>query len=130
MRTLINLALTIASTALALWVVVALVPGITLDPQGSSEGVAFVVVAAAFVVVNAVLGTVLHAISWPLSCVTLGLFALVVNGAVLLAVPWVLDQLALGRGTLVIDGWWAAIFGAAILGLTQAVIGMVTAPAR
>lgn len=130
MRTLINLALTTISTALALWVMVAVVPGIDLVPQGSSEGMAFIVVAVAFIVVNAVLGTILRTLSAPLSCLTLGLFALVINGAVLLAVPWVLDRLALGLGTLAIDGWWPAIIGAIVLALAQAVIGLVTSPAR
>jgi putative membrane protein len=65
-------------SALALWVVAQIVPGIEVRDFGAAL-LATVVIA----IVGAVVGPVLRFLAWPLTFVTLGLFLLVINAIVL-----------------------------------------------
>lgn len=73
-------------------------------------------VAVIFGVVNAVIGPVLRLAALPLTVLTLGLFALVVNGIVLAIVAGLTDHLQTGG-----FGW--AVLGALILTLASTVLG-------
>lgn len=126
MRSLIAFVLDIIVVALALWVVVRFVPGVDLVAGGDlSIEWTFVAVAAVFVVVNAVLNPILKFIGMPLTCLTLGLFALVINAAILAVVAWVSREIGLG---LYIDGFWPAVIGAAVLGVVRWLLSLVTEP--
>jgi putative membrane protein len=103
----------------ALWLTILILPG--LDYQGPFWE--FVVVAAIFAVVNAFIRPVAQLLSLPISILTLGLFALVVNALMFLLADWLAsDVLDLG---LRVDGFWAAFFGALAMALTSWVIGLV-----
>ena len=65
-------------SALALWLVARIVPGIEVRDFGAAL-LATVVIA----VVNAVIGPVLRFFAWPLAVLTLGLFKLVINAVLL-----------------------------------------------
>src|SRR5262249_45366971 len=65
-------------SALALWLVARLVPGITLRGFGDAL-IATVVIA----IVNATIGVVLKFLMFPLTVLTLGLFLLVIDAALL-----------------------------------------------
>jgi putative membrane protein len=65
-------------SALALWLVARIVPGIEVRDFGAAL-LATVVIA----VVNAVIGPVLRFFAWPLTVLTLGLFKLVINAVLL-----------------------------------------------
>lgn len=131
MGTLIRWLLDIIVTAIALWVVTALVPGVAiLPPDGViyadgqyDHALVFLGVAAVFIVINAIVSPVLHTLGLPITCLTLGLFALVINAAILLLTAWLSNQLGLG---LVIDGWWPAIIGAVVLAIARGILGMIT----
>ena len=88
-----------------LWLAARLVPGIAYDRPGS-------LVAAALVlgVANAVVRPVLVVLTLPLTLVTLGLFLLVINAAML-------GLTAALLGGFHVHGFWAALFGALIVGL-------------
>jgi len=73
---------------------------------------------------------VLRLIGAPLPCLTLGLFALVINGAALLIVEWTLNAFDLGIGHLVVNSWGSAIFGAIILSLVSSLVNFFTSPLR
>ncbi|AWB81037.1 hypothetical protein C3B44_00650 [Corynebacterium yudongzhengii] len=124
MRSVFLLILDVIIVALALWAVAALVPGveITGGPNISREWT-FVAVAAVFILVNSVLGTLLRVLGLPLTCLTLGLFALVINAAVFAAVAWISQQIGLG---LYIDGFWPALFGAIVLALVRWALSTLT----
>lgn len=62
------------ASALALLVVAYVLPSVRVDGFVGALGAAL-----ALGLVNAVLGTVLRVLTFPLTCLTLGLFALVVN---------------------------------------------------
>ena len=120
MKTFINLALNVIAVAVAFWAVVAIVPGIDIVPATTQN---FLLIAAVFIIVNEVVTPVLRFLGAPLTCLTLGLFALVINGAVLLLVSALMDS-------LVIDGWGAAIIGAIVLALVSGVVNFFTSPLR
>lgn len=110
-------------TAVALFFVVNIVPGIDLAQHPSlSAPASFAAVAALFIVVNATLGAILKLLGAPITCLTLGIFALVINAVIFLATEWLANEIGLG---LHIDGFWSALFGAAVLGLTTSLLGSV-----
>ncbi|WP_308607086.1 phage holin family protein [uncultured Corynebacterium sp.] len=120
MKTFINFALNVIAVAVAFWAVVAIVPGIDIVPASTQN---FLLIAAVFIIVNEVVTPVLRFLGAPLTCLTLGLFALVINGAVLLLVSALMDS-------LVIDGWGAAIIGAIVLAIVSGVVNFFTSPLR
>lgn len=120
MKTFINFALNVIAVAVAFWAVVAIVPGIDIVPATTQN---FLLIAAVFIIVNEVVTPVLRFLGAPLTCLTLGLFALVINGAVLLLVSALMDS-------LVIDGWGAAIIGAVVLAIVSGVMNFFTSPLR
>ncbi|OFO94422.1 MULTISPECIES: phage holin family protein [Corynebacterium] len=120
MKTFINFALNVIAVAVAFWAVVAIVPGIDIVPATTQN---FLLIAAVFIIVNEVVTPVLRFLGAPLTCLTLGLFALVINGAVLLLVSALMDS-------LVIDGWGAAIIGAIVLAVVSGVVNFFTSPLR
>ncbi|WP_244928131.1 phage holin family protein [Nocardioides sp. W7] len=79
-------------TAAAIAVAAALVPSVDIDGGVLSLlGVALV-----FGLVNAIIGPLLRLLSLPLTMVTLGLFALIVNGALLAITAGLTDALDVG----------------------------------
>lgn len=120
MKTFINFALNVIAVAVAFWAVVAIVPGIDIVPATTQN---FLLIAAVFIIVNEVVTPILRFLGAPLTCLTLGLFALVINGAVLLLVSALMDS-------LIIDGWGAAIIGAIVLAIVSGVVNFFTSPLR
>ena len=93
--------------ALGLWVVTLLIPAVKLAPYGGdsfwTRVGSFLVVAAIFGFVHAVIGPIIKVLSAPLYILTFGLIHLVINGALLLFVAW-LSQL-IGGNVFSIDGF-------------------------
>ncbi|WIM67887.1 phage holin family protein [Corynebacterium breve] len=119
-------------TALALWVASALIPGIEVTPPAepmvgdgqNDRMLTFLGVAVVFLLVNAVVKPVLDLLGMPITCITLGLFALVINAAVFAITAWASNQFGLG---LTISGFWPALFGAAIIAIVR---GLLVMPQR
>jgi len=97
-------------SALALWLVAQIIPGIQLSGFGSAL-VATIVIA----VVNGTMGVVLKILTLPLTVVTLGLFLLVVN-AFLLKLASVLVP------GFTVRGFWSAVAGSLILTILETVL--------
>lgn len=111
--------------ALGLWVVTLLVPAVKLAPYGGdsfwTRVGSFLVVAAIFGFVHAVIGPIIKVLSAPLYILTFGLIHLVINGALLLFVAW-LSQL-IGSPIFSIDGFNSE--GLAISSLGWAILASV-----
>lgn len=109
--------------AIALWLV-SLLPGIHVSAYESDNPqlalvLTYLMLAVLWGVVNSVIGKVVRFVSLPLYCLTLGLFALVVNGLLFWLVAWVSEQLGFG---LSLDSFWWAIGGALLLSFLSAVL--------
>jgi putative membrane protein len=108
---LLRLLITAAAFAVAAWLI----------PSFEVKGGFFTYlwVALIFGVVNAILGPILQLISLPLTILTLGLFALVVNGVVLTVVAGLSDKLDVGG-----FGW--SIVAALVISVVSALLGFVS----
>lgn len=130
MSTLWNFVLTVIAIAAGLWVVVEFIPGIELTATQGNELTAFLVLAAVFVIVNAVVAPILRIVGLPLTCITLGLFALVINGTVLLLAEWLFNLLSFQGSQFHVDGLWPAILGAIVLAIISGIVNFFTSPLR
>ena len=103
--------------AVAVGVAAAIVPGIEVD-----GGVLTLLwLGVLFGLVNAILGPILRILTLPLTVITLGLFALVVNGIVLAATAGLSDNLDVG-------GFLGTILGAVIISVVTALLGYLLRP--
>ena len=96
-----------------------IVPGI--DVEGGLA--AYLVVSLLFGLVNATLGPLLHLVALPLSAVTLGLFALVVNGVLLAVTAALTTSLDLG-------GFGDAVLGALVISILTTLLELVLRPIK
>jgi putative membrane protein len=76
----------------------------------------YVWVSALFGVVNTILGTIIRIVSIPLTIITFGLFAVLINAALLEITDWLTDDLTID------DFFWTAIWAAIILAVTSVVL--------
>ena len=130
MSTLWNFVLTVIAIAAGLWVVVEFIPGIELTATQGNELTAFLMLATVFVIVNAVVAPILRIVGLPLTCITLGLFALVINGTVLLLAEWLFNLLGFQGSQFHVDGLWPAILGAIVLAIISGIVNFFTSPLR
>jgi putative membrane protein len=107
----------------ALWASTKLVDGIT--NSGSTTAVqigTLLAVALIFGLVNAILKPIIKVVGCAFYVLTLGLFALVVNAGLLLLTSWIADKLDL---PFHVDGFWAAFWGAIIIGVISWVLDLI-----
>jgi putative membrane protein len=97
----------LAISALGLWLAHKIVPGIEIEGTGT-------LVAAALLlgIVNALVRPLAILLTLPITVLTLGLFLLVVNAGMLGLVAALLQDMR-------IDGFFAALAGAVVVGLTS-----------
>src|SRR5699024_9074610 len=95
-----------------------------------NELTAFLVLAAVFDIVNAVVALILRIVGLPLTCITLGLFALVINGTVLLLAEWLFNLLSFQGWQFKVDGFLPAILVAIVLVIISGIVKFFTSPLR
>jgi putative membrane protein len=100
-------------SALALWLVARIVPGIEVRDFGAAL-IATIVIA----LVNAVIGPILRFIAWPLTFLTLGMFTIVID-AILLKLASMFSP------GFRIRGFLDALVGAILLTIIQFVLRML-----
>ncbi|MEX5270949.1 phage holin family protein [Kocuria sabuli] len=119
--------------ALAIWVAAWILPGmeLTADPsvvsavggETTASILAYLFIGAVFGVVNAVVRPVLSILSLPITCLTLGLFAIVVNAAMLWLTSWLSSFTPL---QMEIDSFlWTAVLATLIIGVVSLVMGWI-----
>jgi putative membrane protein len=119
MRFLLSVLTGAVALSLAAW----MFDGITIGGATSNDQlVTLLVVAAIFGVVNAIVRPIVNVLSIPLYILTLGLFFFVVNALMLMLTSWIADQLGV---PFEVDGFWTAVFGAIVITLASALIGLV-----
>lgn len=123
-------------SALALWVAAWILPGMDITTSttagaapGAGAGNADAPVAIAFAylfiglifgLVNAVVKPIVSFLSLPVTCLTLGLFALVINAAMLGLTAWISSYTPVH---LTLDSFVTAFLGAIIVAVVSAVTG-------
>lgn len=126
-----NFLLRIAINAVALWLAAWLIPGISIEPTATvppgwhdaSIVATYAFVGLVFGLVNALLGSILRFLSAPLTCLTLGLFALVVNAGLLMLTSWVANLFPV---SFHVDSFfWDAILGSIIVSIVSAVLNKI-----
>ncbi len=119
---LLTLAFRLAVNAGALWLASEWVRGFEIDGWQS-----LVAMAAIFGAVNAVIKPVAQLLGCPLTCLTLGLFALVINAGMLVLTVWIAGELDLN---VEVDGFWAAVSAALLVSIASAVLSFLGQPLR
>jgi putative membrane protein len=76
--------------------------------------------AVVYGLVSAILGTLLRLLTLPLVVITVGLFELVINAVLLLVTDWLTDWIE-------VDGFMSALGAAVILAVVSVVMGLVLA---
>jgi len=112
MRLLLNWVL----SALAVWIMAQLVPGISVHGP-----VAALIAALAIGFINATLGALLKVLTFPLTLVTLGLFWFVINALMLELASAVVPGFQ-------VHGFIAAFIGAIVLSLVNLVLKGIVMP--
>ena len=105
-------------SAVAVWIVAHIVPGISVD-----SATAALIAAAVIGLINATLGLMLKILTFPLTILTLGLFWFVINALMLELAA------ALVRGFYV-RNFIAALIGAVMLSLVSSVLHWLLMPSR
>ena len=96
-----NLAIRWAVLAVAVWVTTSVVSGI--EVVDGSIGT-YLLIAAIFATVNALLGSILRLLTFPLIVLTLGFFSLVISALMLLVTDWLMDSFE-------VDGFAPSVLG-------------------
>jgi len=116
--------------AFALWLTTLIVAGVHVVPfEETTLGtvLTYLLVALIFGVVNAIVGTAIRIVAFPLYIITLGLISFIVNGLLLLIVDWISGLMGFG---LQVDGFWWGVLGALVLGIFSWLIGLIVRPTR
>lgn len=109
-RRLENILVAWLSLAAAVWITVALFPGLKVDDWHAGSYLAF---AAVFAALNLLVGPLLRLLSLPIMLATLGLFGVVINMGLFLLADWFLD-------TVKIETLWAALGAAVCISIVRA----------
>lgn len=116
---MIRLILKIAVYALAIWLAVRLIDGLTFD----GTNLALLGIAVILAVVNAVVKPIVKVLSFPVVLLTLGLFLLVINALMLWMTVWLSGELDLG---LTSDGFGATFLGALVISVVVWIAEAIT----
>jgi putative membrane protein len=110
---LITWALIAITFAVTSWIL----PG--MEVSGGFWG--YLWVSLLFGIVNAIIGTILRILTFPLTVLTLGLFSILVNALLLQITDGLSDHFTID------EFWWTAIWGAIIMALVLVVLNLLVA---
>jgi putative membrane protein len=124
-RLLVRLVTTVIALFAAIWIVPDIgLLGLADDGAlpSSQALVNLVLVAVIFGAVNAVLRPIFKTLTFPITCLTLGLFTFVINALLLLLTSFIADQFDLG---FIVDGFVAALVGAIVISIASTLVSIV-----
>jgi putative membrane protein len=105
------------------WAVLAVAFAVTswlldgMDVTGGFWG--YLWVSLLFGIVNAIIGTILRILTFPLLLLTLGLFSIIVNALLLQITDGLSDHFTID------EFWWTAIWGAIIMAIVLVVLNVI-----
>lgn len=108
----------IVATAIGFYVADFLIDGITVSQTGDagSNIISLLVIAFIFGLINALIKPIVSLFSLPITILTLGLFALIINAGMLMLTDYF-------SADLTVDGWIAAILGSIVISIISSVVG-------
>lgn len=113
-------------TGLALWITALILPGMHLGENSASvltQVLTIGAIALILALINTIVKPLLSFLAFPITCLTLGLFQLVINTLMLLLASWVSGLVGL---TLEFDTFWWALLAGVIIGILSAIVEAVT----
>ena len=113
-------------TGLALWITALILPGMHLGENSASvltQVLTIGAIALILALINTIVKPLLSFLAFPITCLTLGLFQLVINTLMLLLAGWVSGLVGL---TLEFDTFWWALLAGVIIGILSAIVEAVT----
>ncbi|MCT1437313.1 phage holin family protein [Brachybacterium paraconglomeratum] len=113
-------------TGLALWVTALILPGMHLGDDSAtllSQVLTIGAIALILALINTIVKPLLSFLAFPITCLTLGLFQLVINTLMLLLAGWASGLVGL---TLEFDTFWWALLAGVIIGILSAIVEAVT----
>ena len=123
---MIGLLIRVIINAAALWVATLLLPGMEVSSASAAAAtvnadvgqiLAFLTIGLVFGAVNAVVKPIISLLSLPLTCLTLGLFTIIINAIMLMLTVWLTSFLPV---SLAIDSFfWTAVLAAIIVSLVS-----------
>ena len=126
---MIDLLVKVLINAVAVAITTMVVPGIVFNY--GSDWWKLLAVALILAIVNTYLKPILKVLSFPITLLSMGLFALILNAFLLLLVAFISDQLALGfklggfPPTIGIDAFVAAFLGSIVISVVSMILGML-----
>jgi putative membrane protein len=119
----VGIVIRIVLNAVAVWIATLIVPGVDVTTDSTGKKIlTLVVVGAILGVINATLKPIVQLLSLPLTVLTLGLFALVVNGLLF----WLVSAISSGLGApFHVDGFWAGFWGALVVSVVSFLLSIV-----
>ena len=112
-------------TAASFWVALWILPGMDVASETGTPGtgetiVALLIVSVVFGLINGIVRPIVSLLSLPVTCLTLGLFTLVINAAMLALTVWITSFLPVH---VVIDSFfWTAILAAIIIAVVSTIV--------
>jgi putative membrane protein len=131
---MVDLIIKVVINAIGVWAAIQVVPQINFDYGG--DWWKLLAVALILAIVNSYLKPILKVLSFPITLLSLGLFAFILNAAMLLLVALVSDQLGLGfvidkfPPNFTADAFVGALLGSIVISIVSTVLGMVNAGRR
>jgi len=132
----VELIIQVLINAVALFVAVKVLPSNLLSFNWGNDWWKLLAVALVFALVNSYIKPIVKALSFPISIMTLGLVAFVINAAMLLLVALASDSLKLGfklgtfPPTLNSDAIIGALVGAVIISVVSTVASIALSPRK
>ncbi|VXB86241.1 phage holin family protein [Citricoccus sp. K5] len=123
---MVKFLLRVIVNGLALWVATLILPGMEVIPSDTvgdtgdttlNTVIAYLVIGLVFGAVNAVVKPIISLLALPLTCLTLGLFTVIINAGMLMLTVWLTSYLPM---QVTVDAfWWTAVFAAIIVSVVS-----------
>jgi putative membrane protein len=120
-----NYLLRVLVTAASFWVAMWILPGMEVatdagQPDTGEVVIGLLIVSVVFGLVNAIVRPIVSLLSLPVTCLTLGLFTLIINAAMLFLTVWLTSFLPV---YVTIDSFfWTAILAALIISVASTIM--------
>ena len=119
----VGIVIRVVLNAVAVWIATLIVPGVDVTTDSTGKKIlTLVVVGAILGLINATIKPIVQLLSLPLTILTLGIFALVVNGLLF----WLVSAISSGLGApFHVDGFWAGFWGALVVSVVSFLLSIV-----